>query len=220
MVSRRVAALVVAGGLLAGCGGQDTSTEGTQMMQERTVEAFESSDPSVASLARSDETRPRPIATPFTDRWFVIQLEARHRLQVVAVTREGEPRGVVLSGHPERWAEVVEGVTVADEETAAQVADAYSAALRPTTGGARLLDSIDDLDLPSGAADQAQELQREHGADVADRSVTAVDGGWRTQRWSTEDRDLVRHVLTVAPDGTVEDERTVVEQDLPLPIPL
>lgn len=189
-------------------------------MQERTVEAFQGSDPEVASLADSNETRPRPISTPFTNRWYVIQLEATHRLEVVAVTRDGEPRGVVLSGRPENWPEVVEGVSVTDKDTAMQVADAYSAAFRPTSGGAKVLSSVEDIDLPSGASERAEAIQREYGDQIANRDVTPVEGGWSTQRWSVEDRDLIRHDLTIADDGTVEDERVVVESDLPVPTPL
>lgn len=190
------------------------------MMQQRTVAAFEASDPEIASLARSKETRPRPIETPFVDDWFVIQLEGRHVIQVVAVTREGEPLGVVLSDHPEAWSTVVDGVTVVDEETATQVADAWSAAMRPTTGGARLLMSVDDLGLPPGAAELAQELEQRHGAEIADRGVVRTGDGWSTRRWWVEDRRLVRHDLLVHADGTVDDERHVLEQDLPLPVPL
>lgn len=211
----------VAAFVLAGCGSGTSGQDGTDMMRERTIEAFADSDPRLSSFAEDDETRPEPIATPFVDDWYVFQLTGRHRATVVAVTKEGDPKGVQLTGHPEAWDEVVDKASVADARTAVSVADAWTKALRPTTGAARLITSVEDIELTGSTADSVrEELRRDHGDAIADVSAEASDDGWTTERWMVHDNDLVRLRLTVHADATVDADRTVVREGLPGPIAL
>ena len=218
-----VAAVVVGATMgLVGCGqGTDGEQEGDGMMRERTIEAFEDKDPDLATFAGDKGTRPEPIDAPFVDDWYIFQLSGQHRVTVVAVTKDGEPRGVELSGSPQAWDEVVEGVSVTDAQTAGEVGDAWVRALRPTVGAARIIDSVDDIKLTGSRAEETrEELRRDHGDAIGDREVTVSGDDWTLARWMVHDNDLVRLDLIVHPDATVDSRRTVVQQDLPGPIAL
>ncbi|CAM4197425.1 hypothetical protein [Janibacter anophelis] len=219
---KAVTALAVTAVAVAGCGrDEDSAQEGSDMMRERTVEAFEGPDPDLASFAGDDETRPDVIDTPFVDDWYVFQLTGQHRATVVAVTKEGEPRGVELTGAPEAWDEVVEGVSVTDATTAQDVADAWVRAMRPVSGAAKIITSVDDIDLTGSQADEVrEELRREVGDTVGDTSARATGEDWASTRWMVHDNDLVKLELTIHADATVDVERSVERADLPGPIAL
>lgn len=225
-IKRRAGAAVAAFAVvvLAACGSGSNEQEGTDMMRERTIEAFEASDPDLAEFAGEDGTKPEVIETPFVDKWHVFRLSGRHRATVVAVTKEGDPRGVVLTGHPEAWEKVVDGVRVEDTEEATQVADAWTRALRPTTGGTYLIRSVDDIKW-SGPENEAaktaeREIRRDHGDEIADQSTTVSGGDWTTSRWLVQDNDIKRLDLTVHADATVDSKSSTVREALPGPIPL
>ena len=139
----------------------------------------------------------------------------------MAVTKEGDPRGVELSGAPQAWDQVVKDVTVTDAGTAEDVADAWVRAMRPVTGAAKIVTSVDDIDLVGSRADEVrEELRRDVGDVIGTTTARAVGADWTTTRWMVHDNDLVKLELTIHQDATVESERTVVRKDLPGPIPL
>lgn len=227
-VMRRLRAAVTAGlaiTTLVACGSDVTPGDrDTDMMRERTVEAFEDSDPSVAELASDDGTRPHPIDTPFLDDWYVFVLSGRHRQSAVAVTKEGDPAGVNLSADPDGWGQVVDGVQVADATVATQVVDAWTEATRPTTGAAYYISSVADIK-GLGADDAttketAARLEDAYGTEVADQELRTEGEGWATTRWLVVDNALTRLDLVVAKDATVTSTSTTVERGLPGPIPL
>lgn len=179
-------------------------------------------EPMLASVITDARTRLRPVPVAALRGWRLLDVVwrgASHPARwFVAVADDG--RVVVLSGHPERWAQI-DGTRVGSADEALELATARADATRDMAKGWRLLTSADDLRLrPATGADARQRVDeaKEQVRALVEPPRVSGEGPWQVRLWSVTDGDLVLHEVAVAPDGAVT-ERTGVElAGLPVPI--
>jgi hypothetical protein len=231
----RPAMLVLAIGLmpLAACAAPDgptsttsstphTTTAGDPDMKDQMATTLEDTSPTIADALRADTTQVMPVGAAALADWQVVDVLPRGgghpQRWFMAVKDEGR-EVVVLSGFPQRWAQIIEGASVTSAAQAEELAGVYADATRDMRTGYSRIDSVDGIRfLPSPSEEEAtriETLRREHD-EVAAASASG-DGPWTVRLWTVTDGDLVRHDVEVATDGAITDTIEVVEEDLPVP---
>lgn len=191
-------------------------------MKDQMATTLESTSPTIADALRADTTQVTPVdAAALTD-WQVVDVLSRGGAHpqrwFMAVKAEGS-EVVVLSGFPQRWAQIIEGASVGSAAEAEELARVYADATRDMTKGYARIDSVDDIRfVPSPSEEETtriEDLRRDHD-EVAAASASG-SGPWSVRLWTVTDGDLVRHDVEVATDGAITDTTEVVEADLPVP---
>lgn len=144
---------------------------------------------------------------------------------ILAVSEEGDPRVVVLSGFPERWPQILEGARVVDADQALAVARTHFDVTRTMGKWCTRLESFDDIDFisradPDHVADLREQFADRIAAPVPEAASSESDGdGWVMTVWAQEnDTELVERRTVVGADADVTVDRTVHVDDLPVPI--
>lgn len=198
------------------------TTAGDTDMKDQMATTLEGTSPTIADALRADTTQVTPVDAAALSGWRVVDVlprgGAHPQRWFMGVKDEGR-EVVVLSGFPQRWAQVADGARVTSADQAEELAGVYADATRDMRTGYARIDSVDDIRFvpsPSQAeSDRIEALRRKH-TEIAAASATG-DGPWTVRLWSVTDGDLVRHDLEVATDGTIADTTQVVEADLPVP---
>ncbi|QBF47360.1 hypothetical protein [Janibacter limosus] len=199
-----------------------TATAGDPDMKDQMATTLEGTSPTIADALRSDTTTITPVATAALSDWQVVDVlprgGAHPQRWFMGVKDEGR-EVVVLSGFPQRWAQVADGARVTSADQAEELAGVYADATRDMSRGYARIESVDDMRFvpsPSQAeSDRIDALRRER-TEIAAANASG-DGPWTVRLWTVTDGDLVRHDVEVATDGAITDTTQVVEADLPVP---
>jgi len=240
---RPLAGLLVAAGLLCGgCasgGGAASGTSAPPTSPTTTTTTTQGGDMRSALAAGLRDTSPvlsalvaKPTTTlaeaplPGASGWKVVDITSpvppHPQRAFVGLHESG--RTVLLSGRPDGFASVTQGLEVADAGDAVTLATTYIDATRSmSTLGYRVEKPADVRWRPTLDAEQAKvrdAFLAEQGEQLAAPRAKAVDGGWTVTVWTITGSQLVRHDLTVRADGTVTDVTAVAADKLPVVIGL
>lgn len=214
MTVRHIAAIGAALGLtLGGCSSQEES------MHDRIRDGLP--DESIIATAMDDQpTKTDEVTLPQLPAWQLTRVRAtgeRPLTAVVASPRDGDPRTVVLSGHPDRWEQIIEDGTVETADDAADVARAWYDATRRTNELWYQVDSVDDIDWqPAIDAAEVDRLKQKHRSTISAPTTGSDGDGWTVTLWAVQQRDLVRHEVRVGADASVHAEQEVAEKGMPV----
>lgn len=166
----------------------------------------------------------QPVACEALPQWQIVDITyngASHPLRwFVAVTRDDEPAVVVLSGFPERWAQITTGAAVDSASTAEAVAKTWFDSTRSMGTLGYRVESADDIAWPSKPGPEV-ERARKRVADTYPLGApkAEADGDdWRMTLWTMENQTLLEHTLTVSAGALVTDKAVKREEDLPAAI--
>ena len=182
-------------------------------------------DDSILIEALSDSsTDVKPIDADFLPQWQIVDVSyngASHPLRwFLAVTRDGDPRVVVLSGFPERWKQITEGAVVESAGEAEAIAKMWFDTTRSMATLGYRVEAVDDIKWASKPAPEVErakkQLARSHAisAPRAERKGT----GWQLILWTMDNQTLLEHTVTVSSEGHVTDKAVTREEDLPAAI--
>lgn len=177
-------------------------------------------DSVVAQVIDEQPTEVRETSLPAVTSWRIVEVRAtgeRPFTSVVAYPTSGDPRTVVLTGNPDAWAQVTDGASVEDEETALQVARVWYDSTRNATELWYRAESVDDVDWqPVIDQDEVTRLKNEYATKITAPTATRDGDGWTVTLWSVQQRDLVRHDLRIGADASVSDDATTLERAMPV----
>lgn len=194
-------------------------------MRTRLAEALRPTSPALATLVDNERSTLAEIKSPWLTGWQLIdvlnQAPPRPRRFVAALSADGS--AVVLSGQPASYRALSdEGViTVDSAATAVAVGETYLDVTRDFVKASYRISAIDEVKwIPNQTpAEKAarEELLTSYEERIAAAKPSKVEDGWSYVLWTVTGEDLVQHSVTVATDGRVSDERTVVEKGIPVP---
>ena len=204
------------------------SDAGGDTMREALVAGLEVSSPSLASLVRSPQTTVTPVRADFLSGWQIVDVQSMSpphpRRAYLALADSG--RVEVLSGHPDAFASVMSDaeVEVTSGEDAVPVAKLFLDVTRDFRRFSYRIDSIDDVKWRPGldgrAVRERESVRTTYAERVATPKVAQVANGWVVRLWTVTGTDLVRHDASVSQSGSVTDQPTIAEKDLPVPVSL
>lgn len=214
MKHHRLTSMIAAAAVaLAGCSSQEDTM--TDQIREGLPD-----DSLISRTLEEGEVETREVDLPQLDSWRLAEVAStgeRPMRWVVAYQPTGEARTVVLSGSPERWQEITAGADVQDATAAEQVATAWYDATRRQDELWYRAGSVDDIDWQPIIDEREVERLKGEYADVLTAPAATPEGdGWKVTVWAVEQRDLVRHEVTVGRDGSVRDDPTTVERAMPV----
>jgi hypothetical protein len=247
--------LVLAAGLaVSACGDDDPAADGTTGSTGTTLTADDqtSSSPSAevpsredlaaalaagdddtgADLVRDDATEVTPVEVGFLSDWVLLRVESfgtDHGVLRHVAYGAGQAWPVT---QPEDFDAMVEadGTGVADAETAEELVRTRLEVTRPSSGFARVVESVDDVEVPGGLGADEEARRDDALAELADELAPPAaeersEGGWtvtlyaqRTCEQPEPVAQVTREIGDVNPDGTVDQRSEPVVDDLPGPV--
>jgi hypothetical protein len=235
---------VLAGGsllmatLLTACGpsGPDPSTtpsttespsvsRSPSSLRDRLALALLATSPSKAELVEDPETTLTPVAADWLQGWQILDVlnetPPHPRRFYVALSTDG--RTQVLTGKPAAFSTVLHdaGVQVDSAEVAAGVGSVFLDTTRDFKAYAYRIDSVADIEwLPKLTATEEavrDQLKETYRSKIKPAQAAESGDGWQVTVWMVQDRDLVRHELSIASGTAVSDKATTAEKDIPVP---
>lgn len=193
-------------------------------VRDAIISAMQGQSPTIAGLAGNKDTDIRELPVSALKGWKVLELSLmtppHPRRATIGLADDG--RAVILMGQPANFAQVVQGAQVSTDQQALEIVQAYLATTGDLAQPSYPVSSFDEVKfLPKPNADQSAQIaatKEKHGSAVTAPSVAKDGNGWTVTTWWLTNRQLVKHEVTVAADGTVKDTPTVVADRLPVPV--
>jgi hypothetical protein len=193
-------------------------------MRAQLAAGLRSVSPGSARLVENAATKLRVVPAAWLPGWQVIDVTnntlAHPQRFYVALAEGGEVQ--YLSGEPESFTTVVTAAQpkIASAQTAQAVSDLYLDSTRSFVTYSYRIASLDDvswLPHPTAAETAARgRVEETYGARVTSAAPERSGSGWTLTQWMVSGRDLVRHRVTVASNGTISDVADTVTS---LPVP-
>jgi hypothetical protein len=180
-----------------------------------------------AGLVRRKQTRLRSLGTPFLTRGQIVQvddLQPPHPLRFY-VGLVGE-QAFLLTGDPGAFNRLVgaAGARITDPDAAAQLTRTYLETTRDTAKLGYVVGNVRQIifrpRLTGRDAARRDQIVARYRSAIAPPRATPAGGGFRVVAYAVKDRELQRHTLTVATDGSLQGQATVLVDDLPAPYTL
>lgn len=203
---------------------QTTATTVGDPVRDAIIASMQGQSPTIAELARNEDATVRELPVSALKGWKVLELSLatppRPRRATIGLADDG--RAVILMGQPASFATVVEGAQVTTDQQALELVQAYVESTGNLAQPSYPVKSFDEVKfLPKPNADQAAQIaaaKKDHGSSVTAPSASKSAAGWTVVSWWATGRQLVKHEVTVAADGTLTDAPTVVADRLPVPV--
>lgn len=133
------------------------------------------------------------IATNPLGEWQLIDVLWRgpaHPQRWFMGVRDGGARVVILSGHPDRWEQVLDGTEIADATGAVRLAVAHADATRDMARGFARVESVEEIRFlrtpPPDAVPVIEQIKETHARRLHPPRATG-DGPWTVELWTVTD---------------------------------
>jgi len=216
---------------LAGCGAPPSGGARPEPepaaadVRARLAAALSEESEHYAAMVEDPATTVTLVEATWLTRWQVFDVLWRgpYHPQRFYAALSDDDTVLVLSGHPEAFAQMTANaqVQVDDASVAVDIAVFYLDTTRSFQAYSYRIDSVSDISwLPHPDAGEQQrrtEVETQYGPLVAPPAAEPSEDGWTVTVWMVDDRTLVRHQLEIAPDGAVGITSDIVETDIPVP---
>lgn len=177
---------------------------------------------SLLHAALSDPaTDVKPLAFDTLPQWQIVDVSytgvSHPQRWFLAVTRDGDPEVVVLSGSPQRWKQITAGATVDSAAAAELVAKMWFDWTRSMATLGYRVESVDDIRWASRSSAEVERVKKRIAGRHPLNAPKAVRSGadWRLTLWTMDNQTLIEHTLAVSAAAVVTDRAVEREEDLP-----
>jgi hypothetical protein len=205
------------------CGGDGPGGTGADL-QTQLAEALRPVEETYAELAADTATQVEIYPAPFLTRYEIYRVEHRNPSKPVVFYVGYAPgeQVYVLTGAPAELIALarVDGARIDSPDSA----EAYTITFLETTRSMSelfyVVESTDDVQFRPNLSPEQEQAKaafvEEYGPVIQPASAAPADYGYLVTVYAVRDQALERHAVSVGPDGTVTDEITILERDLPL----
>lgn len=226
-----VCLLVLALGVLTGCGGSgadpsggtssNASTAAGTAAEERLREALAAEGSPVRELLDDPATTVTERTSPFP-RWSLLDVEhlgPNHPSGwTFAVSDDGDPRAINLAARPTDWGQVIDGLRVTSQDEALALAATYVELTHAPEEAVYVVKDVDEIRWLPAHSEHAKKAvatdrRRVRGQPHPAR-ITGSEDGWVVTLTAMHQDRLVTHELSVGEDGSVAEQTRDLETGL------